>query len=126
MGKDEKCLSCNNDKKNECSSCNIGHTLLNGKCQIDYSFKAEYYLPNDENTYIELSNGGYIRYIDKIIVDGENINPSSNYYNFKSKGPHTVYFYMKKDTLLSSLEYMFYNIKFLTNIFFRKILSQKM
>ena len=52
IGKEEKCLSCDSDNIT-CTSCNLGYKLLNGKCILNYSFKAVYQT-NSENEKISL------------------------------------------------------------------------
>ena len=47
IGDDDKCLECDL-KKNQCSKCNLGYKLINGKCIINYSFKATYFSKSDK------------------------------------------------------------------------------
>ena len=46
IGKDEKCFSCDSNNIN-CSSCNAGYKLSNGKCILNYSFKVVYQIKNE-------------------------------------------------------------------------------
>jgi hypothetical protein len=48
-GDEEKCLTCDKDK-DECTKCNNGYKLVNGKCKSDYLIKASYLStsPNDQ------------------------------------------------------------------------------
>lgn len=53
IGEDDKCFSC--DKEiNKCSKCNSGYKLENGKCVLNYSFKAKYF--SHSNNPITLFN----------------------------------------------------------------------
>ena len=63
IGKEEKCLSCDSDNI-KCLSCNIGYKLVNGKCILNYSFKAVYQIKN-ENERIRLIYHEYLDYILK-------------------------------------------------------------
>ena len=86
-GKEDMCLSC--DKiKNICLSCNPGYKLVNGKCIINYSFKATYY-SNISNENVKLIN--YIpTKIVEMKVDNKIVFPSLNY-TFQKIGYHYVY-----------------------------------
>ena len=88
IGEEEKCLTC--DKK-DCASCNPGYKLSNGKCIIDYSIKAEYYI--EAVREIQLIYDSFLNQINELIIDGEIIEPCTKY-NFNSTGIHKVYFKM--------------------------------
>ena len=59
IGEEEKCLECNSSN-NECSSCNLGYKLIDGKCIANFSFKATYYC-NSDNITITLINSTYLK-----------------------------------------------------------------
>ena len=113
LGDEDKCLEC--DENNfVCSRCNDGFQLINGQCTNEYSFEA-IYETNSYNQNIKLINNGYLRYINKMIIDGENMSPKSNV-SFYRPGNHTIYF--KIDNNLNSFSYMFNNVTSLISINF--------
>ena len=88
IGTEEKCLTCH-ETKNLCTSCNLGYILVEGKCLLNYSFRATYL--NDspyEKVFLitEFSN-----FIKKIMIDGEPIDELHNYYHFPEVKIHEVY-----------------------------------
>ena len=89
-GDEEKCLTCD-ENKNECSSCNLGYELKNGKCILNYSFKAIYHT-NKENENIFLFSNFALENINQMIIDGKEINPTNNY-TFSTIGEHTLYLF---------------------------------
>ena len=99
----ENCLVYDSIKK-ECSKCNLGYKLVNGKCKVNYSFKATYY-SNSKNKTINLINPKYIKDIIEMSLNNESIPISSNYI-FSDAGNHTIYFLMK-NPLNNSLSKMF-------------------
>ena len=80
-GEGEKCKTCD-QIKNECSSCNIGYKLENGKCFINYSFKATY-LTERKNENIKLINN-FPYELSNMIVDEINIPNTSKNYTFSN------------------------------------------
>ena len=75
-GEGEKCLVCN-WTINRCSSCNTVYKLINGKCYLNYSFKAIYSSKN-ANENIKLINN-LPSNINEMIIDGEIVSPSTKY-----------------------------------------------
>ena len=66
IGDEDKCLTC---KEDECGSCNIGYKLVNGKCILNYSFKAIYFT-SENNTNIQLFHKSYSNEILEMNIDG--------------------------------------------------------
>ena len=76
-GNDEKCLTCDREE-NIWSSCNIGYKLVNGKCKLNYSFKAEYISGNNEN--IKFINFNENWQIEEMYIDEKKLDvPCINY-----------------------------------------------
>ena len=112
-GKEEKCLTCNS--KMECSSCNPGYKLEEGKCIINYSFKAKY-KTNRQKQNINLINKKYADNIVELIIDNQKVNSSYNH-TFKKKGIHSVKMLLNTDGLDTG-KMMFFNISRLISINF--------
>ena len=92
-GGNDKCHTCQKNSK-KCATCNPHFTLDDGKCLFIYSFEALYKKSqlNDINTNTKLFNVEYLTEykINKIQVDGEYAETTTNYYNFTSDGEHQV------------------------------------
>ena len=101
---ENSCLSFDIINKN-CLSCDIGYKLKDGKCFLNYSFKAVYQTQK-LNENIQLINSSYIKDIIEITVNEIKIIPTNNY-TFPNPGEHIVYFLIKDN---ETTEYMFYNI----------------
>ena len=114
-GENEKCLTC---EKNKCGSCNKGYLLINGKCLLNFSFKALYKTSN-ENENINLINKNYLNDIIELIIDGIEITPSYNY-TFNKKGLHNVTMLLNFPNIDSG-KMMFYNISNLISINFTEL-----
>ena len=104
IGPEEKCLTCH-ETKNLCASCNLGYILVQGKCLLNYSFRATYL--NDspyEKVFLitEFSN-----FIKKIMVDGEPIDELHNYYHFPEVKIHEVYVLIDIPTHFSGYNNLF-------------------
>ena len=112
LGDREKCLECDNINFT-CSRCNDGFQLSNGQCISEYSFEA-IYETNSYNQNIELINKDFLRHINKMVIDGEDIRPTSNL-NIHNPGNHTVYFKMDNKTNIFSQ--MFFNITNLISLY---------
>ena len=115
LGEDSKCLTCEKDK---CGSCNTGFKLSEGKCLINYSFKAIYNITLDNQT-IDLINFS-TNDINEIFLDNDKIEPSKNY-TFKSKGVHKLYVLLNTNEK-ESLSEMFYNVQNMISISFSDLL----
>ena len=63
IGEEEKCLTCSGIE-NECGSCNPLYTLVDGKCESTFTFKAIYSVLNP-NEYVQIINKSKIPYIQK-------------------------------------------------------------
>ena len=112
-GEEEKCLECNKTSNN-CMSCNTGYKLNNGKCYLNYSFKAIYESYRD-NEKIKLINNLPCNIVE-MTVNREIIEPSIEY-TFKTKGIHEIYILLRDSNILS-LSYMFKDIINLISISF--------
>ena len=89
----EDCIECYKDK-NECKKCNNGYKKVNGICKPDYFIKA-IYLSSSDGEEVTLFNSWYTSSVIRMIIDGNNITPTSKY-NFPKEGSHTVYYKFKK------------------------------
>lgn len=114
-GEGPLCKSTNN---NECSSCNDGYLLQNGKCVLNYHFKAVFKTRiNNEN--IKLIDKFYYA-IDEMTVDGIKLDKKVKTFTFEKKGEHIVYYKLK--TLESdSLIGMFEGLNKMTSISFSEL-----
>ena len=112
-GEENKCLSCD---KNQCLSCNIGYKLLDGKCILNYSFRAEYYTEK-ENQIITLINKNYLNNVIELIIDGNKVNDIFAECKFNSTGIHKVYFLFNLNGM-TSVDNMFKDIQNMTSIHF--------
>jgi hypothetical protein len=88
-GDEEKCLSC---VENKCMDCNYGYKLIEGKCILNYSIKSIYFTSKD-NTNIDLLYKDYLNNIVEMSIDGQNINPCTNY-TFQVSGNHNDVLFM--------------------------------
>ena len=114
VGEEEKCLECN-FTNNECSACNLGYKLINGKCIANFSFKATYYC-NSDNKTITLIYSTYLKDIIEISLNNKTITISENY-TFQYSGNYTFYFLMKIPST-NSLNNLFRRITNVTSIYF--------
>ena len=120
IGEDDKCLLCDNKRKNKCSKCNPGYKIVNGKCILNYSFKAVYHTYKNNEIIKIINNSSNLIYMN---IDGNNIE-SCNYYNFTTSGNHTV-FYLMNTTNLTSINSLFYRINKLIYIYFSEIFNSE-
>ena len=90
-------------EKNECTSCNIGYILEEGKCIINYDIK-EIFKTKINNEEIKLIQKFY-PYVEEMIIDGNKLDKIVKTYIFENKGEHTVYYKLNlpKDGSLVSL-----------------------
>ena len=117
-GDEDKCLTC---KKNKCSSCNIGYKLEDGKCIINYSFRAEYMAEVRKQT-IRLINEEYLNYTNELIIDGKKRDDILAEYTFNSTGSHIVYFLFNLSGM-TSLDYMFGDLENMVSINFTSLFN---
>ena len=108
----------NNQEK---SNCPIGYKLNDGKCIINYSFKAIYYTDSN-NEKISLFRKVPFDIIE-MIIDGEIISPSLEY-TFELKGDHIVYVLLNF-TDNNSLSNMFSGISQVKSIYFSPLFDTK-
>ena len=87
IGEDDKCLSCD-EGINKCSKCNTGYKLENGKCILNYSFKATYFV--DSKTNVNLININCKSKIKEVIIDGNIQAEINNAYELEY-GNHIVF-----------------------------------
>ena len=92
-GSGDKCLTCH-ETENICGTCNTGYLLVDGKCIVNYSMRGTYI---SEYPYekVKLVHNLVSSNIKKLIIDGEEIESPSNYYNFPEPKVHEVYFLFK-------------------------------
>ena len=114
-GEEEKCWICH-EKKNICISCNIGYKLVNGKCILNYSFKAIYFAEKGKES-IQIMNS-QINKVIKMKIDNEIVKPCLDY-TFNSSGIHEVYILINL-TDIKSLNKMFNGINKIISISFTK------
>ena len=130
-----KIVSCNkndkledNDKcliydsiNNQCSKCETGYKLIDGKCLLNYSMKT-IYNTKIMNSQIQLINDTFVENIQEMIIDDVIVTPCNNYF-FSSIGNHTVYFLMKNN--IKSLARMFFNIQNIISISFTSLFDSE-
>ena len=92
IGEVEKCLSCTENNK-KCKTCNIGYKLVNGKCKTDYFIKIVYFTKQKDDKIEIINDYSDIIYM---FIEGKNITPINNNYQFKEEGNHEVFFQFKK------------------------------
>ena len=102
------------------NECDIGYKLENGKCVINYSFKATY------ETFKDIEQINFTKTLSPemildLIIDGEKIR-QNNKHIFQKKGIHSVYILLDLDKI-DSLDNMFSGIKWLTSIAFSEIFN---
>ena len=103
------------------NKCKLGFKLVDGKCEENYSFKAEYFV-YEENKLVNLIYYTYLENILELIIDDKRINEQCTNYTFYSKGFHTAYFLLNISNL-TSFEYMFNNIINMTSIQFSSLFN---
>ena len=120
IGENEKCLTCDKNKKNLCGNCNFGYKLEKGKCILYHSFKA-IYNTYGKNESIILINKNYLNNIKKLIIDNGEIKPTYNY-TFSKSGAHNVYMLLNANNLESG-KMMFFNVSNLISINFTELFN---
>ena len=112
LGDKDKCSEC--DINNfECSRCNSGFSLSEGKCISEYSFEAVYETKSNYE-YIQLINSGFQRYISKMKIDGNEVSPRSGI-TLNQEGNHSLNFKMEN---MTNFDDMFNNVNNLISIYF--------
>ena len=117
-GNEDKCLRCDNIR-NECIGCNIGYKLVNGKCTLNYSFKA-IYKQNSSNETINLINRGSIK---EMIIDGQKIKNPSKDYSFKDIEIHEIYILINMEDYGNSLDNLFSDVNRMISISFTSLFN---
>ena len=109
-----------NDKKNLNNNCEIGYKLVDGKCVINYTFKAEYktFKENEESELIKIQNE---EAISELIINGEKVKPTSKY-TFQKKGVYTVYMLLDMNKI-ETIEELFSGIISLSTISFSELFN---
>lgn len=118
-GEGSKCLTVDNEK-NECKSCNVGYKFENGKCILNYHFKATF-ITKLSNENIKLAEQ-FFSNIKEMIVDANKLNSPVKEYTFSEKGEHIVYFKIKMPKSLS-LSGIFEGIKKMSSISFSELFN---
>ena len=108
---EDKCLSCD-EGINKCSKCNTGYKLENGKCILNYSFKATHFV--DKNTKVTLINNNFKDKIKEVIIDGNIQTEINNVYELEY-GNHIVFILLEINSLS---DYMFYSCNNMKEIYF--------
>ena len=90
IGEGPKCLTVDTEK-NECSSCNIGYKLENGKCLVDYHFKITFKSIIKQET-IKIA-GLFFPYIEKMIVNNEVLEEPIKEYILNAKNEELDVYY---------------------------------
>ena len=98
-GINEKNIYSSDDNKNDTKSCDYGYILIDGKCILNYSFKAIYKTSKIDET-ISLINSSFLFNIKEMIIDNEIIMPSPQY-TFSKAGEHSAYFLMDLNNIKS-------------------------
>ena len=83
-------LEKNEKSENKANECELGYKLVDGKCVINYSFKAEYETHKD-NEKMELTESLKPEVILELIIDGENVKPTNNYVFQKKRNTYCLY-----------------------------------
>ena len=86
-GTEAFCLT-GDTENNECSSCNIGYVLEEGKCVLDYDIKATF-KTRTKNEEVKLIQKFYPQ-VESMIIDGNKLDKPVKTYTFVTKGEHTV------------------------------------
>ena len=117
-GPEEQCLTCYQDKI-ECSSCNIGYKLVDGKCKPDFLIKAIYKVKAEGDT-IQLFNSFGATSINQMIIDDKKFTTIKNEYQFQEAGNHTLYLKFEKteDNSKPSYERLFMDNKNIISAYF--------
>ena len=87
LSRQSQCLTTSSDKK-ECKTCNPGDKLENGKCVINYSFKAVYRTksPNEKVTLFNIPQ----EIVLEMYINNEKVEPSQSLV-FPESGDHTLH-----------------------------------
>ena len=103
----EKEKLCTEICESKTETCKTGYKLEDGKCFLDYSFRALYYnsYPNEE---VQIINK-YSDYIKKIIVDGKIIEKPSLRITFEEVKVHELYVLVDIPERFVDYSSLFYN-----------------
>ena len=87
LSRQSQCLTTSSDKK-ECKTCNPGDKLENGKCVINYSFKAVYRTksPNEKVTLFNIPQ----EIVLEMYINNKKVEPSQSLV-FPESGDHTLH-----------------------------------
>ena len=109
-----------NDKKELANKCEIGYKLVDNKCVINYSVKAEYKTFKDEEL-TELIKIQKNEAILELIINGEKVKPE-NKYNFPKKGTYTVYMLLDMNQI-ETIDDLFSGLISLCSIYFSELFN---
>ena len=113
------CKTCTGE--NLCASCEVGYKLVNGECILNYTFRATYFSETPyEKIYLFHSFEGNIK---ALIVDGEEVQPTANYYNFPEPKIHEVYVLLIIPSQFVDYSNLFYNCQNLLSIQFTPLFN---
>ena len=113
-------LEKNEKEKKEIIRCDVGYKLVDGKCVINYSFKAEFKTQRDMEE-VEFIKTVHEDAIKELIVDGRNIKPTT-IFEFEKKGLHTVHMLLDMDKV-ENLNGMFAGIISFSSIAFTELFN---
>ena len=120
-GPEDGCLTCEKGT-DKCASCNSGYKLADGKCILNYSFKAVY-KTNSDNQNIEL-----IKYLDASNIKNTTVDDKDEVvrkdYTFSKEGEHTIYYLLDISNSVE-LTKMFYGLENLVSITFTSLFDTK-
>ena len=113
------CKTCTGE--NLCSSCEVGYKLLNGDCILNYTFRATYFSETPyEKVYLIHS---FENCVKALIVDGEEVQPTYNFYNFPEPKIHEVYVLLNIPSQFVDYSNLFYNCQNLLSIQFTPLFN---
>ena len=106
--------------ESKCTSCNEGYNLENGKCILNYHFRA-IFKTRTKNENVKII-GKYYYIVEEMIVDGKKLEKNTKSFPFENKGEHIVYYKVKlpKD---GSIIGMFEGLKQMTSISFSELFN---
>ena len=113
-----KCLTTHENSQ-ECKTCSPGDKLQDGKCLVNYSFKAVYHTesPNEKVSFFSFPKN----IINEMIINETKIEPTTSY-TFTVVGDHTIYALIDMNKCFT-LGGAFNGIKQLTSIEFTPLFN---
>ena len=117
IGKEDKCLACD-EEINKCAKCNIGYKLENGKCILNYSFRAIYFANSDKQ--VNLIHSNYKDKIKEIIIDEKITNKEGT--QRLNYGYHIVYILLDMN-LITETSSMFSSSPDIEEVYFSSLFN---